>query len=377
MKRKASSRAWKNYQSSAATSKRIRLGLFTLLSLAILILLGKLFNFIGTFEKPFAADVQSRSTKAYSWNGRSVMNMVFLSKDIYVVSLDPKKGGVIILKVPTETYLDLPHGFGRWKAGSIYDLGQQEEPPFGAVLLKDSATHALGIPIGGYVIMKGQRDPQDLILSIHRNLFFAATMLGEIKTDFTPKELIHIYLNLAKVRPDKLRFLDLGQSQITKSALLPDGTRALVLDQISLDKFITDKLEDTFIKDEGISVGVFNSTTHPGLGEKVARMITNIGGRVIFVANAKTHFPQSIVVTTDANEQNQFTYTKDKLSQVFAPSCLKSGIANFAFKLKGWLRLNAQSRCDIRAVTDVAITTSRAQVNVILGEDYYTRLNSR
>lgn len=377
MKRKASTKAWKNYQSSASTSKRIRLGLITLFTLVILIFIGKLVNFIGTFEKPFAADAQSRSTKEYSWNGHSVMNMVFLSKDIYVVALDPKKGRVIILKVPAETYLDLPHGFGRWKAGSIYDLGQQEEPPFGAVLLKDSTTHALGIPIGGYVITKGQHNPQDIILSIHRNLFFAATMLGEIKTDFTPKELIHIYLNLAKLRPDKLRFLDLGQSQITKSILLPDGTRALALDQIRLDKFVADKLEDAYLKDEGISVGVFNSTSHPGLGERAARMITNIGGRVIFITNAKTHFPHSIVITTDTNEQNQFTYTKDRLSQVFAPSCLKSGIANFVSKLKDWLKLNAKVGCDIRAVTDVQITTSRAELNVILGEDYYTRLNSR
>lgn len=368
MKRKVASYAWKNYQRSAATSKRIRLGLFTLLILVVLIFIGKLVNFIGTFEKPFAPDAQSRPTKAYSWNGHSVMNMVFFSKGIFVVSLDPEKGGVIILKVPTETYLNLPHGFGRWKAGSIYDLGQQEEPPFGAVLLKDSATYALGIPIDGYIITKKQHDPQDLILSIRKNLFFAATMLGEIKTDFTPKELVYVYLNLAKVRPDRLRFLDLGQSQITKSILLPDGTRALALDQMRLDKFVTDKLEDAYLKDEGVSIGVFNSTSHPGLGEKAARMITNIGGRVIFVANAKTHFNQSIVVTTDANEQNQFTYTKDRMSQIFAPSCLESD---------NWLRLNTKLKCDIRAVTDVQITTSRASLNVVLGEDYYTRLNSR
>ena len=86
------------------------------------------------------------------------------------------------------------------------------------------------------------------------------------------------------------------KSDITKWLLLPDGSRVTALDQAKLGQFETNRFEDNSVRDEALSVGIYNATDYPGLAEKVARIITNMGGRVIFTLNSPEKKDKSTIL---------------------------------------------------------------------------------
>ena len=129
------------------------------------------------------------------------------------------------------------------------------------------------------------------------------------------------------------------------------------LDGLRLDQFIQSRFEDSKLKDEGLGIGILNATDHPGLAEKAARVVTNIGGRVILTGNLEERQHNSFVLGKDG-------YTQTRLSQVFAPACIQTSWPLGLFRSGG---------CFLQSDS---FNFSRAEVTIVLGEDYFLRYNS-
>lgn len=308
------------------------------------ILLGKVVSFIHSLGEPMSKDILD--VKQYTWNTKSSINIAVKSSGVSVLNYDPVNKKIVILRIPNDTYFELPKGFGSWPVGSIYELGQEENPPVGSELLKESLAKLLGLPIDGFMTFKDPHTPKldELISSWHTNPLRMIASLRNIDTDLTPLEALSLMHALSQVRSDQITWLDISQSDLTDSKLLPDSTRVLGVDSVQLDLFVRNNMADTTISQEGIPVGIFNATDHAGLGENANREITNMGGDVIFVTNTDTMLQKSIVTST-----NTSTLSYKRLAQIFAPDCLKK-------------------KCQ---TSDDRVKNSRAQINVVLGEDFY------
>lgn len=325
----------------------VRLAFIALGLILLVLILGKLFQLFGSLTKPFSADTLVK--KEYSWDGKSAINLAIKGKDIEVASFDPGSEQLTVLDIPNDAYFELPKGFGNWRVRAIYDLGQEENPPVGSELLKASLAKLVGLPIDGFIEYSDSKSFKDEVLSWHANPLKILGFIKESSTDLTPLEAISVYRALSSVRTDKIVSLDTAQSDITQSELLPDSSRVLGVDTIRLDLFVRDKMADSQIHSQAVPVGVLNGTSHPGLGEDVARIVTNMGGNVIFTANTETHQDQTIVTASDKS------FTSIRLMEVFAPKCLKD-------------------KC---AIVDPKVSFSRAQINIVIGEDYYKKFYSR
>lgn len=337
--------SWKRYQKQSSVKRRVYLGILVLVILAMVVLAGKTINFLVSSGKAGAV-----SGKNYSWDGSSTINLVIKSKSLSVVSYNPVNNNLVIAKIPDDTYLNVPQGFGRWPARSVYALGQGENPPVGAKLLKNTISNTFGIPIDGFIGAGGlsdQSDFADMAANLKQNPLALFSLVGQSTTDLNLWEELRFFWGIRGVRFDRLTTIDLGKSSITESVLLPDSSRALAFDSVKLDKFIQDKFSETKLINEGLSVAILNSTNHPGLAEKAARVITNMGGRVILTNNSTENLPQTVITG-----QRSFTYTR--LAQIFAPHCLTSSIWPFA----------KSSGCGLNK------TDPRADIVIILGEDY-------
>lgn len=309
------------------------------------LILGKIVNFFEGLSKPFSQDILTK--RSYVWDGSFAINIAFKGSSVWVLNYDPEDKKTIVLKIPEETYMDLPRGYGSWRIGSIYQLGQEEIKPIGSELLKESISKLLGLPIDGFITLD-QSSGQDLdkmILNLHNNPLALLGFFRNIKTDLTPLETISLLRELAKVRSDKLVTLNLEESNITRSKLLPDSSRVLGVDSVNLDLFIRNKMSDQKISQENLEVAIFNATAHPGLAVDVARIVTNLGSNAIIVSNTENILQKSLVVSD--NYRDSLTFKR--LSQIFAPDCFKTS-------------------CQ---VNDPKIKNSRAQINIVLGEDYY------
>lgn len=320
--------------------------------LILLILLAKFASFLIGLNKPISANL--KTDREYSWDGKTSFNIAIASigynvTDISILNYHPQEKKAVILHIADQTYLDLPKGYGLWKVGSIYKLGQEEPKPIGALLLKLSLSKLLGLPIDGIIIdqSKNKKNSEELINEWRKNSLAMALFIYSSQTDLTPIEGFRLLGAVSQVRGDKLTSLDFEKSSVTESKLLPDSSRVLGIDNVKLDTFIRNYMSDSSVIDEGVSVAIYNATTRSGMAQDVARVIANLGGNVVTISSVDNLSPTTYITTANLNKQKSISYRR--ITEVFAPNCLK---------------INCQTN-------DPKVANSRAQINIVLGEDYY------
>lgn len=347
---------WKKYRLKQHRASTVKLALLVLTLLLLILLIGKTVNLVTSLNQSYSKELGS--DKRYQLNKALVVNVVILFlkdgqfHELAVVSLHPRENKGVVLNISNETYFELPKSLGAWPVGSIWQLGQEEEPARGAQLVKLSVAKLLGLPIDGIIVLEKsqfRQSPTELIGEWRKNPLLIVTFLLEMKTDLSLTETIWFARKSASLRSDKIITLDLAKSVITESKLLPDSSRVLVVDNVKLDLFIREKMSDNQILQEGASIAIFNATKYPGLASHAARIVTNLGGNVVVISNSTQGLDKSKVYLRDPKSHQQYQHTLSRISQIFAPSCLNQSC------------LTDDPRRDF----------SRAQISIILGEDYY------
>lgn len=332
------------------TSSNIKLALIVLFFILFLLLVGQLFSFFSSLSKPITPSLLTQHFSTLS--NRYSYNIAIKAKDIGIINVDPVNKQLTLLSIPDNTYLEVPKGYGWWELNKVYELGQEQTPPIGAELLHLSLQNMIALPLDRLIIV-GDKDSHktvaELIQNWRSNPFFAWLGLHSIQTNFTPAEKWQFLFSLNGTRQDKVRMLDLYQTNITDNRLLPDSSRVLGINQINLDLFIRDQLIDQQIFHEGYAIAIYNATDHPGLANDLARTVTNLGGNVIISSNSEKLSDHSYVILQDPDTSIVHSATFERLSYLVAPQCTAT---NCTFD-------------------DPKISRSRAQILVILGEDYY------
>lgn len=269
--------------------------------------------------------------------------MVLKTSPVSVLSYNPQDKKVTLLTIPDETYIDVPGGFGNWQVRSIYDLGKMSKVS-GGKLLEQSTSSLLGIPIDGYSSI-------NLLDEFRRNLFSGVKAIQNIQTDLTLWELIRLKFDLMGIRFDKIYKVGLTDFGVLEKQNLPDSTQVLVPDPIRVDSLSL--FLDPQIQSENLSVSIFNATDRPLLAQKAKRIITNLGGNVVATQNAPRSIQKSYVT-------GQKSKTLERLRQIFSPNC-KDETDKFT---------SSEARCDKISPDDLGSVVSRAQIVVVLGEDF-------
>lgn len=308
--------SWKLTQSKKKSTKKIRLALAVLVLFLGLIILAQVIKLTSVLFSPWNMPASSARVP---WNGESNINLVIRSGSISLLSFNPKEDRVTVINIPDNTYLKVAGGFGDWQLRSVYDLG-------GYQALKDSLKVFFGLPIDGYV---------------EGDLLGGFSKLADLKTDLTLWELIRLQIGFWGIRFDKMEKVDLG-SFLDKQTLA-DGTQVLTADPVKLDSQLTNMMEPA-VTSEHQSIAIFNATDKPGLAQTAARMITNIGGEVIIITNSRSKLKTSRVTGKPSK-------TLQRLKNIF--ECLK---------------------CDSIDLTMEDLVSSRAQINLFLGEDFIDKL---
>lgn len=347
--------------------KNLKLALIALLVLGLLLLFGRVFQFFSEFQKPFY--VLNTQKRPVSWDGNSVINLIIAHSDptenshdlndFSFVSLDPTEDKITVLKLSPDIYVDVPKNFGDWKLSSIYKLGQENSPSIGEDLIKMSVSKIVALPVDGIIEVTSRDSPdiEKLVSEWKGNLFSKFTFLTKIKTDLSLKESLDFVTRASKVRNDNITTIDFLKTNITQSKLLPDSSRVLGVDAVKLDTFVKQNMADPKFTDEDLTVAVYNGTSHPGLTAEAVRMISNLGARVTIITNSSDKFVNSGVYVNPQEQESDVksSQTYERLAEIFAPNCLKQ-------------------EC---TTADSEVASSRAAINIVLGEQYFNYWSSR
>lgn len=344
---------WRKRQKENQSQKKITIAIYALGILAILILLSRIIVFVSSLNSPYSPGGEERIGR---WQETSPLTIVVYDTKVRLFRLDLNTQSATLINFPDNLYLSVPKGFGRWKVESIYRLGQSENPPVGPNLLEQTLTYSFGVPVDAYLIFEGENlDFAKRVIDVKNNPMAALLYLRLGKTNLTPKEIITLSLNLKNIRSDKFEEIDLGDTQVVGEITLPDKSTGLEVNMNSLDRFIQKNFEDSKLVDEGLSIGIFNATSYPLLAERAEKLIEGMGGRVIFTSNAKQNLEKTQV-------SGRKSYTLERISSIFEAGCKTQTTTLFGEK-----------KTDKNCEEDLDLGSSRADVNLYLGEDYYLK----
>ena len=301
---------WKTAQKKARLQRKVRLAALTLFLIIAVIFVGNFAKALHTLFSPLSA----QTARTYSWDSNFNLNLVLTTKPLSVLSLNPVENKIAILEIPDNAYIEVPGGFGSWKSGAIYKLGEAENPPKGAALLKNSFESFLALPIDGIIEVSGQGtvSSEQFVKLLRGNPIAAISTLTNSKTDLSPVELVKFVTGVRGVRFDKIQTFNLQDLGLLTEDFLADGTDILVGDPIKIDALLIKHFADTKILDEAATIAVLNSTGKSGLAGRKAQIITHIGGNVIIQASFNTKLEKNYV-----EGDQKYPYTSKRLKQIF------------------------------------------------------------
>lgn len=322
-------------------NKHIQLAIATIAILILVITVGQGVKVFSGLFKPQIPHLQEN----FLWEQNGSINLIIMSNYISILHLSPGEGRVFLLKIPAETYLEVPGGYGSWRADAIYNLGEAETTLKGVNLLKSSVASFLGLPIDGFMQIEGRlkQVPHDTVIKKVKNPVFVFELIRRAKSDLSPALLAKIFWEMSKTRFDKIEILDSLALGFFERKKLSDGTEVLVPDPYKIDPFVEDNLSNASFRTEQLTISVFNATQTTGLAKKAARVITNLGGAVSQISGYPDRQVKSIIFSKD----KQMSKTYKKLARIFNIDCQ----AKF---------------CDI---LPEHLEADRAQIILILGED--------
>lgn len=341
-------KGWRTTQKDTKREKKIKLGFWALGILLGILLFGQAVRLTQSLFSPLKPD--TKVNRPYLWDGRFDLNVVIKADGLALLSFNSTEKEVLVVNIPDEAYVEVPGGFGNWQFRAIYDLGRATPKIGGGRMLKSSVADLLGVPIDGYMVFQGslvKKSSEELIEQLRNNKFDLVSFWSEVETDLAPWELIKMKWLMGGVRFDKVEYFDLKALGLMEEGVLGDGTPILKADPIKIDSALIDFVEPQ-IRQEHLDIAIFNGTQTPALAQKAARIVTNLGGKVIQTTNAQGVISKTYITGVES-------VTRQRLEQIFVLDCLEA------------------PSCDIIQQNPTPEEDSRAQINIFLGEDFFLK----
>jgi len=164
----------------------------------------------------------------------------------------------------------------------IFKLNDNVRPAEAGVLLE--------IPIDGFIAF------ESLDLNQKTDSLFIKTILNYtgLKTNLTIIDLFKLVLFTRTIPESSIDVKTVGDAS-----------------GLELDKIVGHLASDTFIEKDNQTIQIINGTDVNGLGNKLARVVTNMGGDVIIVATGNKPRKKSVIQYIDKK-----TYTVERLQKV-------------------------------------------------------------
>jgi len=299
--------SWRKQQKVQKTRRIKTVIRFTLLGIVLVLLIGIGFKIYRSITKSV-------------WDGQSQLNLAInpsiADQPVLIAAFNPEEKSLNVLLIPPRTFIETIHGYGPYRAESIYRLGELNKK--GGELFQGSLQEYLGIPIDAYasmgngkLIMENGKIKEWILDKV-----FSLLKSGE--ANLTKWDVIRLWWGLKNIRQDKINLVDLGQTSASQEVDLLDGTKANKIDTERLESIMSQFFVNKKLKQEDLTVAVLNGTNHAGLANKVAALIKNIGGQVMTIGDTENGQGESLQQCQIKSEKKyKNSYTVRKLSHVF------------------------------------------------------------
>jgi LytR cell envelope-related transcriptional attenuator len=214
---------------------------------------------------------------------------ILVSSPMIVASWSDADRTLTLISFPSDILAEGTHGYGNYSLAAFWRLGEIDKKD--GTVLAESMSEALGIPVTGYIGPRSGMVMSGDTLSAVKSTFSTKNIFGLLggmyRTNIPLRTFITLAWRLNFSRPDRVNTYDFtgNSSAVAVDSILPDGSTVQILDPQRLDAKLRSVFEDETVRRESVTVAVYNTTGMPSLGNRVGRLLTNIGVSVVTVGN--------------------------------------------------------------------------------------------
>ena len=215
---------------------------------------------------------------------------ILVSDPMIVASWNGADRTLTILTFPSDIAAEGTRGYGMYSLAAFWRLGEIEKKD--GTVLSESMSEALGIPVTGYIGPKTALfDFRDTAFVTVKATFSMKNVFrflgGRFRTNIPFNKFIGLAWMLNFSRPDRTNTYDFTHTieSIVQDSVLPDGSTIRILDPQRVDSQVKNIFEAESVRRESVTVAVYNTTAMPSLGNRVGRLLANLGVSVVTVGN--------------------------------------------------------------------------------------------
>lgn len=278
------------------------------------------------------------------WQGKDNFNLVISFKEnFYLLLFKPQEKNLKVLVIPENVYLEVPPQYGIYPLKNIYSLGEQEFGDGGKLLVL-TIEDFIGAPVKGWYQFEDKIEvSQGALLKAVLGNFF----LKKGKTNLSLADRLKITVRLLAWRIKSQDWVNLKETSVLTEVARVDGKKILKTNDLLLDDLLVGFFEDRDLRDEGVRVAVFNASEFGELASKMARVLNNLGFKVIKAGNLPCETPPCL------REESEILYLKDRFL-----------MGNSLKKIKSYYPLKLRQG---------GIEGTEAELIFILGQDFWQK----
>jgi len=256
----------------------------------------------------------------------SRMTVVLVSDPVTLVSWDKTANTLTLVFLPSDTIIDGTHGYGQYSLDALWKLGTIDRKE--GILISESIEELLGIPVSYYIKrpeLLGKKDARVLVGEMFALSTIPSFFTGKYISNMPFSSFFSFSWAAARIPPQNIRTIDLSQGRILTEQTIPDGSTVHVVDKDRLDQKVGSFFEDERIRKEGYTVAVFNTTQSSSLGNRVSRLLTHLGVRVVAVGNDN---PELSRCTVTGGKKELASVTASSIVRIY--DCAKNVVEDFS-----------------------------------------------
>lgn len=211
-----------------------------------------------------------------------VVGVVVAEDPVTVHLLQTDSPSVTVVTLDRSMATDAALGYGRYSLEALASLAEIEKEP---ALYPLTVQKALGLPVQWVVWETGsdENTDSDEVVSTAMSPVMMDVILRKRKSTIPLPMQIRLVWYFRGIDVTDVTHIRAPLPVVADEEQLPDGSRIWVFDPQKFDDLLTSELEQSAVRNERLTVSVYNTTAIPGLASHAARLLGHLGVHVVEV----------------------------------------------------------------------------------------------
>ena len=247
------------------------LGLFLLLVLVILVI-----RIAVEYQNSLWAKEQDRITIA------------LFTTPIVLISFSRSEEIHSIMTLPDAALARVPFGYGEYRLGATWKLGQLEKK---YELFAETIADLTGMRMHGWfgmgepIVLHAETDVE-LLNSLKEHFSLTSLFRTGFSTNLGKLDTLMISLLFSALKPgNTLIYLAERNEYLFPDEKLVNQVPVKKVNEVAFEEYMEQKFEDAQVRSDALTMQIVNTTGVTGVGSQFAKYLNHYGGKVIAVAN--------------------------------------------------------------------------------------------